>query len=769
MRVILYQRGSHFRHGGAQLEAPWPLAPILLCLVLAWLVLALPWLSGHVTIPWDAKAHFLPQVQFMAASFARGEAPFWTPFVFSGHPQVADPQSLIFSPPFLLLSWLDQAPGNRTFDATIFAIVLMGQIGALLYGRARGWHWAGALVAAIAFGFGASMAWRIQHVGQVVSLAWFGVALWLLESALARVSWWRGLVAGLAIGLLASGRDQVALLCLFLLGLRVLVFWIDERRAAWRALFPAGLACFAVAALPVLLTFLLAESSNRPVIDLIGAGRGSLHPALLLTALVPDLFGASGSMEGYWGPPSFPWPGTGLYLAQNMGVLYLGAGPLILLLLGLARGHLWRRDYRFVTFSALFMLVYALGWYTPVFALLHHFLPGVDLFRRPADAAFPLGAMAALMAGQSLHDLLSGRDEGKGRLDVVAAVLVLAGMIGASVWLAMRFDRLEGSAFVIGSALAALLVSALLLVRATRQVRQVRGIAAGLLVLALVVDLSWHNRPNGATGLASDTYAMLDPGSRNETLAVLKRRLAARSAAGARDRTELVGLGFAWPNASLTHGLDNVLGYNPLRLGLYSEAVGARDHVALPDQRHFSPLFPSYRSLLADMLGLRFVVSGVPLEQIDKAGAAALTPIATTRDGFIYENANTLPRVMMVGHAQKADFAEILRTGAWPDFDPTRTVLLEGEIAGDPRPAGSARIVSYRNNEVVVDVDAPEGGWAMLNDPWQAWWRADLDGNDMPVLRANVLFRAVEVPPGRHLVRFHFAPIVGALSDLVAR
>ena len=79
--------------------------------------------------------------------------------------------------------------------------------------------------------------------------------------------------------------------------------------------------------MPVILTALLAADSNRPSIDYVGAGRGSLHPALLLTFLAPEVFGASGRMEDYWGPPSFAWQGTGIFLAQNMGQLYIGAIP----------------------------------------------------------------------------------------------------------------------------------------------------------------------------------------------------------------------------------------------------------------------------------------------------------------------------------------------------------------------------------------------------------------------------------------------------------
>jgi len=90
----------------------------------------------------------------------------------------------------------------------------------------------------------------------------------------------------------------------------------------------------------VLLTALLTQESNRPSIDYIGAARGSLHPALLLTLVMPDVFGASGRMEDYWGPPSFAWPDTGIFLAQNMGQLYIGAIPLLLLLTAAVRGQL---------------------------------------------------------------------------------------------------------------------------------------------------------------------------------------------------------------------------------------------------------------------------------------------------------------------------------------------------------------------------------------------------------------------------------------------
>ena len=132
-----------------------------------------PWMSGQVTIPWDAKAHFQPQLSFLANSLHRGAAPFWTPNVFAGMPQIADPQSLIFAPLYLALAAVVAAPNFQQADGVAFLMLTLGGLGWMLYFRDRGWRAAGGLVAALAFAYGGSAAWRIQHIGQILSLAWF--------------------------------------------------------------------------------------------------------------------------------------------------------------------------------------------------------------------------------------------------------------------------------------------------------------------------------------------------------------------------------------------------------------------------------------------------------------------------------------------------------------------------------------------------------------------------------------------------------------------
>jgi uncharacterized membrane protein YfhO len=82
---------------------------------------------------------------------------------------------------------------------------------------------------------------------------------------------------------------------------------------------------------------------------------------------------------------------------------------------------------------------------------------------------------------------------------------------------------------------------------------------------------------------------------------------------------------------------------------------------------------------------------------------------------------------------------------------------------------GTARIIRYGNAEVTVETDSPAGALLVLTDVWHPWWRADVDGVPAEILKADVLFRAVAVPPGRHFVRFTFHPFAGALTELAEK
>ncbi|MGL5114127.1 MAG: hypothetical protein ACRC7G_03270 [Beijerinckiaceae bacterium] len=784
-----------------------PLLPLAL-LALGWLVLAWPWLSGEVTVPWDSKAHFQPQLAFLARSLGDGQSPFWNPYVFAGHPQVADPQALIFAPPFLLLALFNPSPDLMAMDAVVYATLLVGAAFILLFFRDRNWAAAGALVAALSFAFGGAAAWRIQHVGQVMSIAYFPIALVLLDRALKRGSFLYGLSAGVVAGLMLLGRDQVAFLGLLVLAAYVLHRIVAGRGQLKRILMPlagGALGGFVTVAVPMVMTLLLAADSNRPMISLAEAGKGSLHPWSLLTGLIPHLFGIARPLADYWGPPSPDWGWVDLYLARNMATFYFGMLPL----LGLALfPFVWRfrprfamspeshaagedahrRDALFLFVGFVVLMLYSIGRYSPVFAVFFTLVPGIDKFRRPADALFVACALGSMAGGYALNRYAAAtryhlpRWAAFAGLGFALACFIAGGLLATSV------GRLPQTVVPIVSAACFVAAGALMLLVLRRMDARTPA-ALAMVGLFMIADLGWNNAPNESTGLTPDTYDVLRPKSDNETITFLKKQLAGETAPDRLDRVELVGLGFHWPNASMVHGLHHTLGYNPLRSAIYSGSVGARDHIAGPDQRLFTPLLPNYRSILTDMAGLRYIASAIPTQDIYNAAPRKDLPakdmpppvfdprdfplLGRTADAYIYENPRALPRVLFAGRAVQADFDALMKSGDWPSFDPRETVLVDRQVL--PAEAESAvgerkvRIVSYRNTEVVIAGESPSGGFIVLNDSWNDWWRVEVNGKPAELERANVAFRAVRVPAGNVTVRFTFQPLRGALAQLLRR
>jgi len=167
----------------------------------------------------------------------------------------------------------------------------------------------------------------------------------------------------------------------------------------------------------------------------------------------------------------------------------------------------------------------------------------------------------------------------------------------------------------------------------------------------------------------------------------------------------------------------------------------------------------------------------VPIEQVDKTlKRGDLKFVARTKHAYIYENDDVLPRVILAANAFPADFAEMMRTGRWPDFDPKSTALIDRmdetfwsrrEVAARPvADAMSARITLYENTRVEVDVEAAQDGILVLHDAWHPWWVAMVDDQPAAIHKANVLFRGVSVPAGRHRVVFEFQPFYGAFAEL---
>lgn len=72
---------------------------------------------------------------------------------------------------------------------------------------------------------------------------------------------------------------------------------------------------------------------------------------------------------------------------------------------------------------------------------------------------------------------------------------------------------------------------------------------------------------------------------------------------------------------------------------------------------------------------------------------------------------------------------------------------------------GSIELVSYRPDHLVYDYSTPNDALAVFSEIWyDKGWKAYVDGKELPIVRANYVLRAVQLPGGNHQVELKFEP-----------
>lgn len=153
----------------------------------------------------------------------------------------------------------------------------------------------------------------------------------------------------------------------------------------------------------------------------------------------------------------------------------------------------------------------------------------------------------------------------------------------------------------------------------------------------------------------------------------------------------------------------------------------------------------------------------------------------------LYENAEVIPRAFVVHEAEivpdtdlgTEDALQIMRS---IDFDPAQTVVISDDNVGTHGGAPSstnpsqsaATITSYTPERIEIQVNAAAEGYLVLSDAYHPGWKATVSNEPSAIYRANVMFRAVQLPAGESTVTFTYEPawmpwvmIVGIFAWLV--
>lgn len=712
-------------------------------LALALLALFHRLLSGQ-TLFWGLPSlQFYPWRDFALAQLRLGRLPVWNPYLGAGAPLLANYQTALFYPPNWLLLMM---PGAQAMGLIAVAHIVWAALGMWLFTGALGLPRFGRAISALAYALSGYLIARAGSFPTADAAAWIPWVIWLVHRVLARRRardvGWLGIVFGMQ---LLAGHAQTAWYGGVMAGLYALwvAGWMQraERRALrLRRLALAlagallGLLIAAIQLVPTAEYFAQSPRSGGLPFDM--TANLSYPPLQLLTLLNPNFFGT---------------PVDGSYLAGAMffeNAAYIGFVPL------LAAGAAligWLRRRRFLVYYPVFRSVpfwfalalttflLALGRYGPVFRVLYEHVPTFDFFREPVrwmiGPVFSLAVLAGIGTGAW----------GQGRWAIFWSRLALAGGAAIAVLALAARELLEVSAAldVLTLALIGLgswtACAALLTLTQPPSASFASPLAWRSAVLILVVlDLAWAStglnptvtadfyREFGVTRPAGRIYWFED----YEHQVKFDHFFDPGDYILARDRWPEVR-GSLLPNLNM---LDRVASLN-----------------------NFDPLLPRYHREYIDLIETAGPDSGALLRAAGVSQVfGEIAPRGWQGEAALFTAPEPPPRFWLVPaaewYADDRAIKTVLRDQSW---DPSVRVILAGEAPPQAEPAPTSAlqgaeisVLDSRPDRVTFRVRTDSPAYLVVATTWYPGWQATLDGEPVPLHRANLAFQAVTVPSG---------------------
>jgi hypothetical protein len=740
-------------------------------------------LGGRVLYERDAHLYLYPHMESLVRVVSAGSWPLWNPYFAFGEPMLANPQFQVFYPP----TWLNVAARPWIwFTAFVLAHLTFSGAGVYALARSLGTSRLAAWVGGAAWMLSGPLLSLANNHHHLTGAAWMP---WVLLSAdrafrSPRPRHFLVFAATFAIQIVAGSPDTCAMTAV-LCGLDFLRYaewrspWSAPNRTKVAAALGAMLLALGLSAAQWLPTMVVAARSTRPDLPDRLRTYWSMHPANVLQALIPISFHEL---------PLSPDARAALFESREpfLMSLYLGVGTLVLVAMAVVAG---RPPARAMALVAVGAILIAMGRHAAFYPWLAAVVPPLRMFRYPVKAMLAAGLCWALLAAIGVDGWRAITEMPRDRRRAVFAVAGLALAISvALVLLAMGHLPRGVAPFLTTDPSAPPLT--VLLAPALR-----RTVPAALLTLAILAGgLAMRVRPAFAVAvmaLAAVADLALAHADLNRTcppamMDVRPPALAYVPADGSRvysyDDFIRTRASESLPHAPYTLARpapdDRAMAALGLRLALYPSILG---QWGVENSYDFDQLqlFPRPLGALPAFLRL---VEGTPTHlrllqlgavsrvfALHAEGLEGLTPIATLPSLFVeplrvFAVPDPGARAYMVAGARIADGDAAWATLGDPTFDPSREVILPDGVGAPPgRFEGRVRVLERKPDSVRFETEGNRPAYLVMVDAYDAGWRAQVDGIPARVLRANVGFRAVAVPAGRHVVRCAYRPgAVGA-------
>jgi Bacterial membrane protein YfhO len=744
----------------------------------------------------DLIMYFWPKYLWLRRVVWAGQWPWWDPFVAAGQSAAADGLNQVFFLPTIALRLLLPEPlGFNLWVALPFPLAAWG---AYLYLRRHGSSGAAAL-GAVTF----TVCGPVVSTGNFTNLSWSVLfipwLLWAVDRAVERLTARRIACVALGVaGQACAGEPVTMVTTAGLLVAYVVALPHNGRDLRGRLALTGGtlaaLALGAAAAAAQLLPLWWATQQSVRVDRAADASFWAIHPLGLLEVVTPTLFGDY--FVGF--SMNQPWL-TALNSGREPFFYSLYVGVAVLLLAAAGSVASTRRHWvRFWLVVGIASTIGALGTHTPIYPVLQQYVPLLSAFRYPAKyLVFACMALAVLIAEgwdaieHQRNDRAADKEGARRARALVAAVglpvasTAAAALVVALVWpdfaatAIHRFGQFAGLpdprwgvAFMLPEVpthatrllLLAVIAAGLLWVALSNrpEARRVQW----LLYALVLVDLAMTN---GGLNRTVSVDLMRQP----DWVDVVRQSPHDRFYFGGR----LMGLmqrddvdaprTLTLPMTSL---LENRVVLSA-RTVFTPSGAGIRELVSFDLTqtwpREYTQMLMRFVDATRDQRfqwlrrgGVRYCLMREPLLKEERV----LARVPNFEDSVLFECDPQAARALVVPEARIVPSLDEQGERLFQQEGGPELLMLSSAppaAAGTPGPPVTPLARFVLDDPTVVELDvgvAADGGFVLLRDSYDPSWQVEVDGRRAELLRANVLFRAVRVSPGRHTVRFTYVP-----------
>ncbi len=727
---------------------------------------------------WGTPAlQFVPWWQEGLRQFLTGDSPLWNMLNGMGAPLLANYQTAFFYPPNWLLVLFFKGWGASglawgfTFLAGLHLIwgglgmaILLRRLNASLLAQAVGGtafalcgYWIGRLEFFSMIWAGAWIPWLLRYVDEIASPV-------NLKAIIDHPKWFQPRLVFVLTMLLLAGHAQLSWYALELAGV-----WLvagTMLRTGWRELLgtlgrfiAAVLIAVGVAAVQLIPTAeYLLQSQRASTVNQELALTYSFWPWRIISLFAPDFFGNPGK-GNFWGYASY-WEDHA-YLGVLLVLMGLGTIGILFTKRDTSREGWLPKPAVWLLWGVIIVsIVLAMGFYTPIFPFLFKYVPSFNMFQAPARSMIWLDFALIILGvyGIDRWKYPTGRGLYWLRLGTAGAFAVA---LGAGLgWIFLQNVKLT---FIQAGALAGIWAFGTCVLGLLSQYRNrpFWHIAWPVMVYTWVLlDLlvaGWQLNPTVPASLYNETSREIVQLRKNlsgqriffsqgdEYFVKFDRFLRFRDYRayenwGSMKRALL-------PNTNLLEGIALTSNFDPFvpeRFARWMDVVNR-----LPEERRVNLLAMMNVGAIEQVNGTSS--SGVEFDAFTGGFPAAFYSCVEV----IRPNDNPLLKMAQKGYS----LTTLLVEG-----DP----LISSQNCSD-KPVEMISPIEAKNGKLLFDV-SNKSDWLFISEVWYPGWTAVIDGEEVPIYRANYLFMAVQIPVGSHKLVLQYRPIsyqVGSILSIL--